>query len=398
MSELRGWIRERSEEVAGLLARMISIPSVTGDELALARACCDWLGEHGVAPTLVPCLGRANAVGVVGAGERALVLSGHLDTVPPEPGAWSGDAFEPRREGDRIHGLGASDMKASLAAAAFAARWLAESGAPLAGRLVLAFTVEEETTGRGTVELLRWARATGFLDPPRTSCIVMEPTGLEPCLGNRGTVFARIELTGLGGHGSRPAASRNPIDECRALLARLADLQDELGRSAADPDLGAPTLTPTVVRAGDGARPNAIPERAELVVDCRVPPALWADGFAPLRERLEEVVVRRAAAGYTARLELVNARPGQRLARDHALPATVLELLRGPLRRPTADFHFTPAGNDAVFFEREGIPALNKLGPGLTACAHRADEYALLPLVLDAVELYARAATAILGE
>src|SRR3954453_4378295 len=50
-----------------------------------------------------------------GAGRRSLILNGHVDVVSPEPAAlWSGDPWEPRRDGDWLSGRGAGDMKAGL--------------------------------------------------------------------------------------------------------------------------------------------------------------------------------------------------------------------------------------------------------------------------------------------
>ncbi len=397
MSKLRAWIAAHAEEIAGLVESMVSIPSVTGGESELARFCADWFERHGIGAELVPCRGRANAVGVVGAGERTLVLSGHLDTVPAEEGTWSGDPWVPRRSAGRIHGLGATDMKSSLAAAAFAARYASEASGEVPGRIVLAFTVEEETTGAGTVAFLDWAREVELFDFSRASCIVMEPTDLEPCLGNRGTAFLRVSVQGRGGHGSRPHLSRNPIVEALLLARRLSELEGELRAEFSDPDLGAPTLTPTCVQAGGAARANAIPERAELVYDCRVTRPLYENGFARLRARIDGVFGGRLEPGFTTRYELANERRGQELPADHELARAVLGVLRGPLQRPSAAFHYTPAGNDAVFFADAGIPTLNKLGPGHPSCAHRADEYVEIQNVLDAVELYVRTALAVLS-
>ena len=55
-----------------------------------------------------------------------------------------------------------------------------------------------------------------------------------------------------------------------------------------------------------------------------------------------------------------------------------LIVVREDLGRPQAEFRYTPAGNDAVFFGLQGIPTINKVGPGHPECAHRVDEHVSL--------------------
>ena len=84
------------------LTWLVDIPSVTGDEAALRDAVASRLGslpQQKIADSLV--------VGVPGDG--AVVLAGHLDTVPAQGESRS------RVDGERVHGLGATDMKAGLA-------------------------------------------------------------------------------------------------------------------------------------------------------------------------------------------------------------------------------------------------------------------------------------------
>jgi acetylornithine deacetylase len=52
-------------------------------------------------------------IGPISAG--GLALSGHVDTVPVDGQAWSGDPFTMRRDQDRLYGRGATDMKGFVA-------------------------------------------------------------------------------------------------------------------------------------------------------------------------------------------------------------------------------------------------------------------------------------------
>jgi acetylornithine deacetylase/succinyl-diaminopimelate desuccinylase-like protein len=70
------------------------------------------------------------------------------------------------------------------------------------------------------------------------------------------------------------------------------------------------------------------------------------------------------------------------------LAANVLSVLQDDLGFPQAEFRYTPAGNDAVYFALKGIPTVNKVGPGHPECAHRVDEFVKVENVLLGVELY----------
>jgi acetylornithine deacetylase/succinyl-diaminopimelate desuccinylase-like protein len=97
--------------------------------------------------------------------------------------------------------------------------------------------------------------------------------------------------------GGRPAYERSPEPEAflRALGVETGDLERALAEIESrdarvavllEPMLGV-TLTPTMIRASE--KINVIPARAELKVDCRVPPELGEDHA---RRRIEEVVGR----------------------------------------------------------------------------------------------------------
>ena len=87
------------------VAALIAIPSVSRDESALADVVESRLRR---APHLeVHRVGDNVVARTFGSNARRLLVAGHLDTVPGDP--------TPRRDGDRVAGVGACDMKGSLA-------------------------------------------------------------------------------------------------------------------------------------------------------------------------------------------------------------------------------------------------------------------------------------------
>jgi acetylornithine deacetylase/succinyl-diaminopimelate desuccinylase-like protein len=322
----------------------------------------------------------------VGSGVDALIYSGHFDTVPPNLGQWTHGPHRPVVEDDKVFGLGASDMHASTVCAYFASLFLREVELP--GRVITAFTIEEETTGDGTQIFLDRAEADGSLDFSRTSCVVTEPTGLDHfCLGNRGSSFVVIEVTGLGGHGSRPHLAHNPAVRAVEILGGIRELEARWREEHHDPEFGHPTLTVTAINSGDLERTNVIPSVAELVLDCRLTPALWADDLAPFREQLGSLLTSFADDHHRIEWRELYPREGHKLAADHPLVDTVTRALREDLGLE-AEARYTPAGNDAVYFGMRGIPTINKVGPGLPECCHRVDEFVPVKNLLLGVELY----------
>jgi acetylornithine deacetylase len=95
------------------LEEMISIPSVVGDEGALAeylREELDSLGFKAELNEVEP--NRYNVYGRIhgnGSGQR-LMFNGHTDTVPVCEG-WVTDPFKPVRKKELVYGLGSCDMK-----------------------------------------------------------------------------------------------------------------------------------------------------------------------------------------------------------------------------------------------------------------------------------------------
>jgi acetylornithine deacetylase len=125
-----------------LLTAMVAIPSVSGEEEALARYAEDTARGWGLdvrrdeLAVWVEVPGRAPG--------PTLALVSHLDVVPPGKG-WTRDPFTPTREGTRLYGRGSGDAKASVSAMLWAARDLAGSGGPASGRLLVILGYGEET-------------------------------------------------------------------------------------------------------------------------------------------------------------------------------------------------------------------------------------------------------------
>jgi acetylornithine deacetylase/succinyl-diaminopimelate desuccinylase-like protein len=213
-------LRESSdpEEAATLTTNLVRQRSYPGEEAAVQREVAGWLGKMGIEPELQDLHdGRHNVIATVENGDGpVLLLNGHVDTVLAAQG-WESDPWLPRREGDRLYGLGACDMKSGVAAAMLATRALARRRDLWRGTVIFTSVVDEEAYSvgaRGLVE--RGIRA--------DTCVVTEANWDKPVIGGVGKVLVRADITGKAAHGSWPADGINAAVEAARLVARLDEL------------------------------------------------------------------------------------------------------------------------------------------------------------------------------
>ena len=326
------------------LREIVDIPSVTGDEAAVAQrvgADLEAIGLDVEFDEAAP--GRPNLIARAGNGPTRLWYCTHLDTVPP---------FFPSSETEtHIAGRGSCDAKGILAAMLFAARRLLDEGASGFG---LVFTVGEEVDSAGA----RHLDARGPVAPVDGLHLVCgEPTEGVMATGHKGTLRARLLVRGKAAHSSHPESGDSAIHRLLALIAHLQSL--DWGHSEI---LGPATLNVGLVSGGVAG--NVMAPSAEATLYWRL-----VGEAAPARRRLEEIV----AADDKLTLELV----GQN---DAVFCRTLPGFEVAPMSYST----------DIPFMPSWGTPLL--IGPGSIHDAHTAHEHVLKSDLVDAVGYYQRIA------
>jgi succinyl-diaminopimelate desuccinylase len=192
-----------------------------------------------------------------------LCFAGHTDVVPPGPTEkWRYDPFGGIVEDGILYGRGACDMKGAIAA--FIAATHAQ---PAGSRISLMITGDEEGDATdGTARLLEWAKAHGKIPD---FCIVGEPTskvalGDTVKIGRRGSLNARITVTGRQGHAAYPQLADNPIHRLVPALAAMAAHRLDAGTEWFEPSC----LQITSVDVGNPAG-NVIPAEATARLNIR---------------------------------------------------------------------------------------------------------------------------------
>jgi acetylornithine deacetylase/succinyl-diaminopimelate desuccinylase-like protein len=320
---------ELEQETADVLARLIRFKTVNPP--GAERECQEWLASHlREAGLEVELAGgdpeRPNLVASLKGDEPGPVLGylSHVDTVLADPDDWTHDPWCGDVHDGYVWGRGALDMKSQTAAEVAAATRLARSGwRPARGELKVITVVDEETGGRWGAQWLTEQRP----DLARVDWLLNEGAGsVMPygdrrlygvCCAEKGTFRFRVRARGVAGHASVPGTGDNAllklapiitrlgerqpdfdvVQEPRALLAALGEDPDDPGAAVAavravEPRLALmvePTLRVTAVptRIFASEKINVIPAKAELLVDCRVPPGM--DGEATMR-RVKELV------------------------------------------------------------------------------------------------------------
>ena len=199
-------------------------------------------------------------VGVIGGGPDDtpnLALNGHVDVVPVgDPEAWLGqDPFSGEVYDGAVHGRGAADMKAGVAANIAVVRTLAAAGIELACPLAIHSVIGEEDGGLGSFATLRRGHRAD-------ACVITEPTRGRLIIANAGALTFRIEVVGASAHGSLRQQGVSAVEAFWPIFERLRDLETErnLDRDPLFEDRDLPyAISIGTVSAGDWS--SSVPDR-----------------------------------------------------------------------------------------------------------------------------------------
>ncbi|KJK48416.1 succinyl-diaminopimelate desuccinylase [Streptomyces sp. NPDC056254] len=329
-------------DAAELTARLVDIPSVSGDEKVLAdlvenalrglpHLTVDRFGNNVVARTN---LGRAERV----------VLAGHLDTVPIADNV-------PSRldENDVLWGCGTTDMKSGVAVQLRIAATVPEPNRDLTFVFYDQEEVAADLNGLGKVAEAHPDWLTGDF------AVLLEPSNAEVEGGCQGTLRVLLRTAGERAHSARSWMGSNAIHAASPILARLAAYEPRkpvIDGLEYHEGLNA-------VRIEGGVANNVIPDACTVTVNFRyAPDRTEAEALAHVREvfadcDIAEFVVDDSSGG---------ALPGL----SHPAAAAFMEAVGG---RAMPKFGWT----DVSRFSALGVPAVN-YGPGDALLAHKVDE------------------------
>ncbi len=300
-------------------------------------------------------MGNSLVLGRVSGLRPAIAFFGHLDTVPLQEGD-----FPARREGGRIFGRGASDMKGGVAVLLELFHRLGPAGRqrlPVEPVAVL-YDREEgpyEESGLGPVLEARPDLRQAAL------ALCLEPTDLSLQLGCCGAMHATFTFHGRAAHSARPWQGENAIHKAGALLAHLGALAPraisfETGLAGTGPLVFREVLSCTRIDGFTGR--NVVPARCALNLNYRFAPGTSVEAA--------EAALRELAARFGAECEVTDRAPAGAVAVDNLYLRNLQRITNCPLEPKQA-------WTDVARLSALGIPAAN-FGPGEQAQAHQRGE------------------------
>lgn len=308
-AEACDWIAANAEDAVAGLGRMIAVdtsfpPGLGYDDFAgLMEELVAPLGfeaERVTVPESLwkvpngPAAGpRTNLIASRPSGRPVCGLYFHVDTVPAAAG-WETDPLRMERDGDRLIGLGAADMKGCVAAILLALRAARTCGVELAYDPMLLFCTDEEG---GLYPGIRYLAEQGRLP--------------EHILNFNGSAEARVWAGCFGlfnllvrihgqavhaGEGNRKGSGLNAIEGALPLLNALTELKAQIATriSALPPPPGKPPLAAQLNLAAiqGGTAGGQVPALVELTINRRyAPEERFEDALAEI-----EAVIRRSTA------------------------------------------------------------------------------------------------------
>ncbi len=278
-----------------------------------------------------------------------VVLSTHMDTVPPFFGLREDDEF--------LYGRGACDAKGIIAAQIAAADRLRQTGV----KVGLLFVVGEERDSAGAAAANLHPKGSRFL-------INGEPTDNRLALASKGALRVELHAHGKMAHSAYPelgdSAINKLIEALHDLLAMPLPFEPSLG------DDGHSTLNIGLLHGGRA--PNVIADHAEAHLLIRL-----IGPSEDTRAQILQTIAGRAEVRFSLDLPFVRMRP--------------VGLRQGSADLPTMIAKFT---TDIPSLTAWGEPFL--LGPGSIHVAHTPDEKIAKKELLEAVDLYVDLATLLL--
>jgi acetylornithine deacetylase len=270
-----------------------------------------------------------------------VVLSTHMDTVPPFFGSSEDDEF--------IYGRGTCDAKGIIAAQIAAAERLRDAGV----KVGLLFVVGEERDSAGAKVANLHPKGSKFL-------INGEPTDNRLALATKGALRVELRAKGRMAHSAYPELGESAIEK---LLDALEDVRKM--PLPVEPEIGAATLNVGLIHGGRA--PNVIPDKAEAHILIRT-----VGPSEELRDAILGCVGDRAEVTFSLDIGYV------RMRRIGSLPTMVAKF-----------------ATDIPALTSWGEPFL--LGPGSIHVAHTPHEKIPKKELLESVDLYYDLATSLVS-
>ena len=292
-------------------------------------------------------------------GTPKVLLNVHIDTVPSGEG-WQSDPLALRREGDKVIGLGTSDIKGAAACI------LGVLSTTVPKDVAILFSGDEEHGSEVMPEVIARGHLAGM-----TQAIVCEPTSCTVGRRHRGMLALTAEFTGKGGHSSLADITERPLLDAAKLAAAWAEYNDSYKEQG---DTAYKGLCLNIGDIENDGSYNVIPTRSKLWASMRPPP-----GDDVSRRSADLLTIAKDTSSHAVMDTIVELPPFESKDANALTPyfggAAIVDL---------------PYWTEAALLSAHGLNAV-VYGPGDVAQAHKPNEFVTEGQLAIATKSYARA-------
>ena len=364
-----------SDDVISLLADLVKIPSVCGEEGRIAEFIAKWLKENRLPVEISEIKpGRPNVLSRVKGAEDGpcLMLNGHMDTVAPGTG-WKHDPFGAEVENGRMYGRGTVDMKSGLAAMLSAVAECKREGLPKRGEVILAAVVDEESLDLGSYALVERGITKGV-----DLAMISEASDLNVVTAHRGRTVLEVVVHGRPAHSMWPQHGVSAITGAANLVNALPQLS-----SPTHARMGRSTINVLKIEGGQ-EEVMLVPDRCRIVIDrCLVPGHNSKDALEDLKTMIKQLGID-AEASFIDR-ETPFCDPFEIPDDDKYVQLVVGAATKALGSAPRIDFHEGPC-DSCILVNQGKVPTL-EFGPA-GGRLHESNEFVVLESVRKTTRVY----------
>lgn len=383
-----------TDEASRYLSRLVQFDTTNppGNELECAKYIADLLAKEGIEPLVLESApGRGNVIGrMKGDGsKKPLLLMSHLDVIYADESRWKVPPFSGEIRDGIIWGRGTLDTKGLTVIQLMVMFLLKRSGVRLKRDIIFMGNADEETGGAFGAEWMvnnhfEKIEAEFALNEGGFGMVLKERPMFLCSNSEKGLTWVKLTSSGRPGHGSMPHPDNALLHMARAVnnitryrppivttdtFQRFARVLSRIdGRGHLLKLLGIPglgklllsairderiklmvqtTITPTTIKGG--VKVNVIPDRCELMLDCRLLPGVT-------RETLKQTILEMVDQD-KVKLEFVVFNAATESPVETELFSTIEKAISSVRPESVTSPFMMPGGTDSRFLRARGIPA-----------------------------------------
>jgi len=396
------YLKNNKEHVIKLLLRLIEIPTINPpgenyEEIAdFLELECRRLGLNTrkyITPKSVLDIhgvnGGSRRVNIVanlnsGLHKKTLHINAHYDVVLASD-KWKTNPFKAVVKGDRIYGRGSEDMKGTIASVLFALKALKDCGIKPKINIQLSFTPDEEIGGRTG---LGYLVARGLV---KADYAMSEGcSGNCISIGNKGVLWAEVEVVGKSAHGSMPHKGVNSFERMNMLVNELEKLKNKISAKKTKYNMrDAVSKSPSFVMGGfieGGGKVNVIPGITKFSIDRRLIPE---ENINAAKMEIEDVIKKFNNKYKDSKVNIKFVSQGSPVVsiKDKEFFKIVADSIKFVTGKK-ADFSVMPGATDMRYFMQKGVPSLGYSASGMEKW-HSDNEFVYISSLVNTAEVFA---------